>query len=327
MGVAFGVPLGKGGWNFMHRAEGAVRAPKGEYIMAIDQVPEQQVVNVEPADSGSSVKFLLIFLVLVGLAVGEIYTMHKINSMRDALEAQQTQTSKQLSAEFQNQLAGRMRAVERANAQQMDALKDELDEAAKRMGSTGGELKRARTMVAQLQNEQRREAQELQAELAQKADQQQMGALNKDVSAQRNDLDNTKKALESVRSDLGMARSEMGTLIARNHDDIEQLRKLGERDYYEFTLKRRSPMRLAGIGLTLTKTNVKRHRFNVDLLADDVYVEKKDRTINEPIFFYASGSKRPYELVINEVNQDEAKGYLSTPKAGTEVAARSQAAH
>jgi hypothetical protein len=196
------------------------------------------------------------------------------------------------------------------------------------MGTTGGELKRARAMVAQLQNEQRKEAQQLQAELAQKADQEQMGALNKDVSAQRTDLDNTKKALDSVRSDLGMARSEMGTLIARNHDEIEQLRKMGERDYFEFTMERRNPVRVGGINLTLTKTNVRRHRFNLNLLADDVLVEKKDRTINEPIFFYVNGSKRPYELVINEVNQDEAKGYLSTPKAGTEVAARSQqAAH
>jgi hypothetical protein len=308
----------------MRHPDGAMTAPEGENKMAIDQVPEHEVVNMEPESSGSSGKFLLIFLVLAALAVGEIYTMHKINSMRDALEAQQTQTSKQLRAEFHDQLTGRLRAIENTNAQQMDALKDELDAAAKRVGATGGELKHARAMVAQLQNEQRKQAEQLQAELAQKADQQQMGALNQDVSAQRTDLDNTKKALDSVRSDLGMARSEMGTLIARNHDDIEQLRKLGERDYFEFTVQRKSPVRVGGVGLTLTKTNVKRHRFNLDLLADDVHVEKKDRTINEPIFFYVNGSKKPYELVVNEVKPDQVKGYLSTPKGGTEVAAHSQ---
>jgi len=294
--------------------------------MAIDQVPEQEVLDMEPESSGSRGKFLLIFLVLAALVVGEIYTIYKINSMRDALEAQQTQTRKQLRAEFQDQLTGRLRAIENANAQQMDALKYELDAAAKRVGATGGELKHARAMVAQLQNEQRKQAEQLQAELAQKADQQQMGALNQDVSAQRADLDKTKKVLDSVRSDLGMARSEMGTLIARNHDDIEQLRKMGERDYFEFTVQRKSPVRVGGVGLTLTKTNVKRHRFNLELLADDVQVEKKDRTINEPIFFYVSGSKRPYELVVNEVKPDQVKGYLSTPKGAREVAARSQGA-
>jgi hypothetical protein len=153
-----------------------------------------------------------------------------------------------------------------------------------------------------------------------------VGALNQDVSAQRTDLDNTKKALDSVRSDLGMARSEMGTLIARNHDDIEQLRKMGERDYFEFTANRKALARVAGVGLNLTKTNVKQHRFNLDLVVDDVRVEKKGRTIDEPIFFYVNGSKRPYELVVNEVKSNEVKGYVSTPKGTREVAARSEGA-
>jgi hypothetical protein len=121
-----------------------------------------------------------------------------------------------------------------------------------------------------------------------------------------------------------MARSEMGTLIARNHDDIETLRKLGERDYLEFTAGRKNPVKVGGVSLTLTKTNVKAHRFNLALQADDVRVEKKDRTVNEPIFFYVSGSKRPYELVVNEVKPNQVKGYLSTPKGAREVAASSQ---
>jgi hypothetical protein len=291
--------------------------------MAIDQVPEHEVVNMEPASSGSGSKFVLIFLVLAALAAGEIYTIHKTNSIRDAMKAQQTETSNQLRAN-QDQLTGRLRAIENNNAQQMDALQDELDAASRRLGATGGELKHARAMVTKLQNEQRQQSEQLQAELAQKADQQQVGALNQDVSAQRTDLDNTKTALETVRSDLGMARSEMGTLIARNHDDIEILRKLGERDYLEFTAGRKNPVRVGGVRLTLTKTNVKRHRFNLDLMTDDVQVEKKDRTINEPIFFYVSGSRRPYELVVNEVKPDQVKGYLSIPKGTKEVAARSQ---
>ena len=292
--------------------------------MAIDQVPDREVLDMEPVSSGLRNKFLLIFLVLAALVVGEIYTISKISSMRNGLEAQQTQASKQLRAEFQDQLTGRLSVFERTNAQQMDALKDELDAASKRVGATGGELRHARAMVTQLQNDQRKQSEQLQAELAQKADQQQVGALNQDVSAQRTDLDKTKTVLDSVRSDLGMARSEMGTLIARNHDDIEQLRKLGERDYFEFTAKRKTPVHVEGVALTLTKASVKRHRFNLDLLADDVQVEKKDRTINEPIFFYVNGSKRPYELVVNEVKPDQVKGYLSIPKGAKEVAARSQ---
>jgi len=291
--------------------------------MAIDQVPEHESLDREPESSGWGSKFLLIFVVLAALVVGEFYTMHKISSMRDALEGQQAEINKQLRAEFQDQLTSRLTVMERTNAMQMEALKDELDAAGKRMGTTGGELKRARAMVTQLQNEEHKQAAQLEQELAQKADQQQLGALDQDVSTQRVDLDNTKKSLDAVRSDLGMARSEMGTLIARNHDEIDQLRKLGERDYFEFTVDRKTPVRVGGVGLTLKKTNVKQHRFNLELLADDVRVEKKDRTINEPIVFYVIGSKKPYELVVNQVKSDEVKGYLSTPKGATEVAARS----
>jgi len=296
--------------------------------MAIDEVPEKEVHVVEPERSGSQGKFLLILVVLAALAAGEIYSFHKINSTREALEVQQAQTHKQMAAEFQDQLASRLSAIENANAQQFDALKDELDSAAKRLGATGGELKRSRAMVAQLQKDEQARSAQLQEQLALKADQQQVGALGQDVSAQRSDLDNTKKSLDSVRSDLGMARSEMGTLIARNHDDVETPRRMGERDYFEFTATKKAPARAAGVGLTLIKTNVKRHQFNLAMLVDDVRVEKKDRTINEPIFFYVNGSKRPYELVVNAVSQNEVKGYVSTPKsANKEVAIRSGDAH
>jgi len=295
--------------------------------MPIDEVPEKEVQAVEPDKSSSQSKFLIIFVVLAALAVGEIYSVHKINSTREALEAQQTQTHKQLAAEFQDQLTSRLSAIENSNAQQFDALKDELDSAAKRLGATGGELKRSRAMVAELQSAQQKQAEELQQQLALKADQQQVGALGNDVSAQRTDLDSTKKALDSVRSDLGMARSELGTLIARNHDDIETLRKLGERDYYEFTASRKTPAHVAGVGLTLTKTNAKRHQFSIDLAVDDVQVTKKDRTVNEPIFFYVNGTKRPYELVVNEVKSNQVKGYISAPKGAKEVATRTEEAH
>jgi len=294
--------------------------------MAIDEVPEkpEKEVPVTGSDgSGSQRKFLLIFVVLAALVAGEIYSIRKISSTREGLEAQQAQTHKQLAAEFQDQLTSRLSAIENSNAQQFDALKNELDSAAKRLGATGGELKRSRAMVTQLQTEERQQNEQLQKQLALKADQQQVGALGQDVSAQRADLDNTKKAVDSVRSDLGMARSELGTLIARNHDDIEQLRKMGERDYYEFTVTRKSPAHVAGVGLTLTKTNTKKHQFNMDLVVDDLQVTKKDRAINEPIFFYVNGSKRAYELVVNEVKSNAVKGYVSVPKGVKEVATRS----
>jgi hypothetical protein len=191
------------------------------------------------------------------------------------------------------------------------------------MGSTGNQLRRARLSLTQLQKEQQDEASQLKQEISAKADVQQLDALNQNLTDAKSDLNNTRKLVDDTRNDLGMARSEFGTLIARNHDDIEQLRKMGDRDYFEFTLPRNKEEKVAGVRLTLKKVNTRRHRFTLNLLVDDMVVEKKDRTINEPVFFTVAGSKKFYELVVNEVKSDQVKGYLSTPKGVTEMAARS----
>ena len=287
--------------------------------MAIDEVGRQ---NPPPPESNQTGKFIAIFVVLAGLAIGQIFTLSRMSTVRESLEAQQATMQKNLSAQIDTQFSTRMASLESSNAQQLEALHKEIDGASKRSGTAGRELRKARSMVEKLQAEQREQADRLRDELAQKADQQQVGALSQDVSATRNDLDETKKNLESTRSDLGMARSEFGTLIARNHDEIETLRKLGERDYFEFSLTRNTPAHVANVGLTLKKTNVKRHRFNLMLVADDMQIEKKDRTVNEPVFFYTSGSKRPYELVVNKVQSNQVTGYVSAPKGIVQVAAR-----
>lgn len=289
--------------------------------MAINEIPEEKNLPVEPVGHpGHSIPFGLIFLVLAALAAGEFYTVEKMNSMRQALVAQQNQMRGELTSRMQEDFAARLRALQRDDAQQLDAVKSELDKSAKHLGSQGGELKRARAMVAQLQDQQQKQAEEL----AQKADQQQVGALTQDVSSTKSDLDTTKQAVNTLTGDLGMARSELGTLIARNHDDIEYLRKLGERDYIEFTLDKNHPTHVAGVSLNLKKTNVKHYTFNLALTIDDMQIEKKDRTINEPVIFYVNGSKKPYELVVNSVESSQVKGYISTPKGVTQVAARSE---
>ena len=296
--------------------------------MAIDNVPEQttEVVRTE-VDSGSGAKFIAVFLILAALAVGEFFMMSKISSTRNDLVAQQNQMRTELTSRLQTQVADRLSTLEQQNTQALEAVRTELDGAAKRVGSQGGELKRARLMVTKLQDEQRLQAEQVQQELAQKADQQAVGALSQDVSATKTDLSNTQQNVSTIASDLGMARSQLGTLIARNHDDIEYLRKMGERDYFEFTLDKNHPTKVANVGLDLRKTNAKRYRYTVAVTADDVQIEKKDRSINEPVIFYVSGSKKPYEIVVNSINSNQVKGYVSTPKGGTEVAARTEAAH
>jgi len=296
--------------------------------MAIDETPVQSGQSTEPSPgSGDGLKFIVVFLVLAALAVGEFFTVNRMSTVRDQITAQQNQLREDLTGQLRDQVSNRLTAIEQQDAQNLDAVKTELDAAAKRVGAQSGELKRARNMVVQLQDQQRTQTEQLKQELDQKADQQQVGALSQDVSTTKTDLDTTKNNVSTLASDLGMARSEMGTLIARNHDDIEYLRKLGDREYFEFTLSKNQLAKVAGVSLTLKKTNVKRYRFNVDTLVDDIQVERKDCTINSPVYFYVNGSKKPYELVVNSVGSTQVKGYLSTPKGVTQVASRSEGAH
>lgn len=289
--------------------------------MAIDDIPRQEPTQASGPSSHTG-KFVAVFGVLAVLALAQLYTISKIGSVRESLETQQAAFQKTMTTQLEQKAASRVEPNDDANAQEFEALRKDVDEAKKRSGSTGRELRKARAVVTQLQVEQRQSSELLQSELAKKADQEQVGTLSQNVSATRTDLDSTRTLLDSTRADLGMARSELGTLIARNHDDIETLRKLGDRDYFEFTAEKGKVAQVANVGLVLTKTNTKRHRFNLNLRADDMEIEKKDRTANEPVFFYLKGQKKFYELVVNKVDSKTVSGYISTPKGAIEVATR-----
>ncbi len=295
--------------------------------MLTNDAPSQEGLQMEPTTgTKDGAKFVSIFLILAALAVGEFFTVGRMNTLNEQLSQKQSQLREDLTGEMRSQVSNRLAAIEQQNAQELDAVRTELDNASKRVGAQSGELKRARTMVAQLQDQQRAQTEQLKQELDQKADAQQVGALTQDLSSTKTDLNTTQKNVSTLASDLGMARSEMGTLIARNHDDIEYLRKLGDRDYFEFTLTRGQQSKVAGVGLTLRKTNFKRHQFTVATLADDMEVERKDCSVNSPVYFFVNGSKKPYEMVVNSVGSNQVKGYLSTPKGVTQVASRSEGA-
>lgn len=290
--------------------------------MAIDDVPEKPEFTPEehPSKTNYGILFAVTFVILAVLVVAEIRNMNKLSSLTEAVDTQQTNARK-LDDESQ-QLAAKLSTLESSDAQVFDEIKTELQKTSKQATYTS--IARARKLVSEAEKQQAEQAAELKQEIAQKADQQQVGSLSQDVSATKSDLADTKKTLEATRSDLGMARSEFGTLIARNHDQIEQLRRMGERDYVEFTLTQNHLTKVANVGLMLKKTNVKHHRFNLNLVADDMQIEKKNRTIDEPIFFSVSGAKSFYELVINQVQSGRVKGYISTPKGPKEAASAAE---
>ncbi|HKD81165.1 MAG TPA: hypothetical protein VKH81_15825 [Candidatus Angelobacter sp.] len=132
-----------------------------------------------------------------------------------------------------------------------------------------------------------------------------------DVTDTRNDLANTKVKLEQAIGDI----NKHSELIATSHDELELLKHKGDRDYFEFTLKKdKDPTRLSIVSLQLRKTDPKKNKFTLYVLADDKKIEKKDRTINEPLQFYSGRERSLFEVVVNTVAKDTVTGYLSTPK-------------
>lgn len=138
-----------------------------------------------------------------------------------------------------------------------------------------------------------------------------VGTVKTEAATTRTELSETIADLKRVTGDMGV----MSGLIATNSTELAALRKLGEKDYYEFTLaKTGGPRKVGDIQLALKKADVKRSKFTLDVLADDRRVEKKDKNVNEPVQFYTSGARIPYEVVVNEIRKDQVIGYLSVPK-------------
>jgi hypothetical protein len=293
--------------------------------MASDEMPvqrDQQETSVASWGMNSRIKVILIALAV--LMVAEIYSISRVVAMGKTFQVQNEKTRNELTAQFNNELSAKLLSLEHSNQEQLQALKVELDHASQHLGAQGVSLRRARAMVSQLQTEHAQQVNDLKHEIALKADQQQLGALSADVSDTKSDLNKTKKNVDELANRFGMTRTQFGTLIARNHGEIEALRKLGQRDYYEFTLVRHHPIHMANIGLDLKKTNRKHHSFTMDLLVDDVWIRKDHRTINEPIFFTTRSSRTFCELVVNKVDKNVISGYISTPKNMTQMASRSE---
>ncbi len=121
-----------------------------------------------------------------------------------------------------------------------------------------------------------------------------------EVASTKSELDKTISELKSVRGDLGVQSG----LIATNSTELTALRALGDRNYTEFKiLKSKQFQKVGSVQMQLKKADPKRNKYTIQLIADDKTVEKKDKTTNEPVQFYMSGARQPYEIVVNEVQK------------------------
>jgi chromosome segregation ATPase len=265
---------------------------------------------------------------------GQLANVHKeLASVRADLDTSRTELD-------------RLKAVSvttsKAAGRTLNAIREELqsarDQAAHAVGEVKvGATKRAEELSAELArrlvNEQARN-EKLQAQLKREISKveeatysanSKIGEVKTEVVAVRSEVADNRSQLERTVADLRRVKGDMGVQsgqIATNQKELNALKALGEKNYFEFDLKNKEPYKVGGVNVILKKTDPKRFRFTLDVIANDKKVEKRDRIINEPVQFLVTKIRQPYalevnelyEIVVNEVGKDRIKGYLSTPR-------------
>jgi hypothetical protein len=252
---------------------------------------------------------VLFAVLFAGLAI-LAYVGHSQQSRLEQDLSRQVEQNKVLSAQ-----------LDQANSRLAD-LKGHLEVTEQKVGMTRSELAQARSRSESIRKEQQASDQKLTSQLSQVKQESEekinsvateVGGAKKDIESTRTDLETTKGKLERATGDMGV----MSGLIAHNRDDLEELRRRGDRNYYEFTVqKSKTPQRVGPVQMALNKADQKKSRYTVTVFADDRSIEKRDKTAGEPVQFYMRGATRmaPYEIVVFDVGKNQIKGYLSTPK-------------
>ena len=270
---------------------------------------------------------LAILLALVGLAGVSGYLFTLLRATRTELA--QANTKIKAHEEQLAKLEGSLVSTSRQNQENLSSLKEEVTAAKGEIHQAAREaqsitLAKTQQIAEKLRAEQKAAVAKVGGDLEQQLKtvasntDSKLGSLSGDVSGVRTEISSTREELRKTIAELKSVRGDLGVqsgLIATNSSELGALKRLGERNYFEFDLKKaKQPQRVGTVSMKLKATDTKRNRYTMEVLADDKLTEKKDRTINEPVQFYVAKVRIPYEIVVNQVAKDRIVGYLATPK-------------
>lgn len=286
----------------------------------------QQPTYIIPPPSSPNWKTPLLIGILILLAATNIYLLVQLDHVRTDNRHDMAKLNQDLTNAIEKMRIDSNEEV-RQSRRSVEDLQTRLAEQRRAANLAVGQAKvDAERKVEQLQSrvasEQAQQQQAINA-VKQTADTTttQLQSVSSDVGNVKTDVQNTKSQLEQTIANLKRATGELDnheSLIATNGKELQALRELGERNYSEFTIsKSKKPTRVSDVMVELKKADTKHNRFTIELTVDDKTVEKKDRTINEPIQFYTSKARQPDEIVVNQVKKNEIVGYLATPKVQT----------
>lgn len=286
--------------------------------------------SFESSGGSSGPKIPILFGAVVALVGASLYQFYEVRQVRAELETTREALLDQISKIHETTTVST-----KTNRQSVDSLKAEMDEARRQAGILAGQAKldasrHADELAAKLEKAQQDQAAKVNeavtnvsGEVSKVRDdanstKTRVGEVSTDLATVKTDAAATKAELEKTISDLKSTRGDLGVqsgLIATNGKELAALRSLGERNYTEFRLtKEKTPRKVGDVQIRLKSADAKKNRYTIELIADDKQVEKKDRTVNEPVQFMLSRATQPFEIVVNEVKKDMISGYLSAPK-------------
>jgi len=283
-----------------------------------------------PPPSGGGAKIPILFGAVAALLCATVYLFIQLNQMRSDVKTQLDDTRDQIMAELAKAQETSAVSVQ-TSKKNVEKLQADLAAARAQASQLAGDAKveadrHADQLAAKLeaaQEQQAKQVNNLNSDLSNVKDQAsttqknvgevttQVGTLKTQQTATQQQLEKTVADLKSTVGDLGVQSDR----IATNGKELAALRQLGERNYYDFKLaKTKTPEKVGDVQIRLTSADPKKNKYTVELIADDKRVEKKDKSINEPVQFYLSRASQPYELVVNQINKDMIIGYVSAPK-------------
>ncbi len=273
--------------------------------------PEGRPYEEAPAPAPSRRSAILQYVLMAVAAIYVIASLYLLYDLRTRLAAteQKQHAMEQAMETAQAELNNRIHAT---SSEFKQALTTEVGMTKQEIAQRAAELERAqKASAAKLSAAQSQQGQQIAAVNTEVSGvKTEVGSAKTDIQKTQTDLAATNAKLEHAIGDLGVQSG----LIAHNASELDMLKRKGERNYYDFTLQKNARTPVSTISLQLKKVDPKKSKFTMNVIADDRTIEKKDRTLLEPLQFYTGRDKMLYEVVVFKADKNTISGYLSTPK-------------
>ncbi len=219
-----------------------------------------------------------------------------------------------------------------ASGERIEGLQEEMEQSGSKISTHGKKLKQHQGKLSQhqglysdLKSEQQQQGRELEAVALKKADRSQLEELQGQTEGIKNEvalvnagLADVRESSSTNRASIGRAEEKISSLDKGLGDTQSHLSRVAEslkRDRYDFELHEKAGyVKVREVSLRLKDVDLKRQRYDLDLVVNGRWIRKRHQNANEPVSFYVKGADKNYEVVITKIDKKQVAGYLSVPK-------------